>query len=81
MHHTYGIAGLIANILGTFMLLYFPPETKAYEPDGSEKVAWVGPPTAAGRREYLKLKNGFKLGFWLLLLGFLLQLLDLLIAP
>ena len=81
MHHTYGIAGLAANMLGSATLLYFPPDTKGYQPDGSQQVWWVTGPTEDGRREYCKLRNGFKLGFWLMLLGFLLQLLDLLISP
>jgi hypothetical protein len=81
MHHPYGIAGLAANMLGSAVLLYFPPGTKGYQLDGSQHAWWMLGPTEDGKREYWRLRNGFKLGFWLLLLGFLLQLLDLLLAP
>jgi hypothetical protein len=68
-------------MLGSAMLLHFSTDTKGYQPDGSQRVGWLTRPTEEGKCEYWKLRNGFKLGFWLLLLGFLLQLLDLLIEP
>lgn len=80
VHHPLAVLGLALNMAGAIMLLWFPPHVP-YRPNGQ----WVGgtfsgPPTKEGRRKYLWLKWGFRISILLFLLGFALQLTDLLIA-
>jgi hypothetical protein len=80
MHHPYAVAGLIANMVAALMLLYFPPATRAYTPEGAGVVTWVNRPTPEGRRQYDIRRNGSQMAIGLLFLGFFLQLLDLIKA-
>jgi hypothetical protein len=58
--------------------LRFPPPVSEYTPDGAPIIGWSGRPTVEGKRHYELRKDGYKLAMALLLLGFFLQLLDLL---
>jgi hypothetical protein len=75
--HPFGIIGLIMNMVGSLMLLWFPPSVTAYSSDGAPIIDWSGPASEAGKRKYRLRKDGFKLAIALLFLGFFLQLLDL----
>jgi hypothetical protein len=83
MHHPHVLAfvGLSANMVGTLLLLNFPPDLKAYRPDGSNRGQGFGvQATPDGLRMHQRFRDGYKLALALLFLGFFLQLLDLLIA-
>jgi hypothetical protein len=77
MVHPLGIIGLIANMGGSVMLLWYPPSVSEYGKDGAPIVGWSGTPSAKGKRRYRIRKDGFNLAIGLLFLGFFLQLLDL----
>jgi len=86
--HFWGVAGLLFNMAAAVMLLWFPPKIEEYTPDG----LWVpggGPFSEIPANEEVRRRNvrryqvrreGFRFAFALLFLGFLLQLLDLLIG-
>lgn len=76
--HLWGVVGLASNTVGALMLLWFPPDTKGFQKDGSWRGWWSTGPTEKGKREYRYFRSGFQLAISLLALGFLLQLLDLL---
>jgi hypothetical protein len=88
MHHVWGIVGLGINMAASVMLLWFPPKVEAYTSDGLY-VPDGGPfaelpVSGEGRRQNIRQyrirREGFRFAFALLFLGFLLQLLDLLIG-
>jgi len=88
MHHPFGIAGLIVNMTALVLLWVNTPKVQEYttdkdwSPDGGffSEV----PASADGRKHHIRRfhirRDGFRLPFALLFLGFLLQLLDLLVA-
>jgi hypothetical protein len=86
MHHSLAIAGLALNAVGSFLLLWFTPTVGRYTPDGwriSGGGAWSEVPQSPeeqsqNKRRYAWRKNIFRLGVVLLVLGFVLQLIDLL---
>lgn len=78
--HWPGVSGLVANMIGTVLLLWFPPVVKIFNQDGSEQVVWIRPPSADGIRRYTIQIRGFRLAVALLFLGFFLQWLDMLIS-
>jgi hypothetical protein len=83
MHHPHalGFVGLSANMVGTLLLLRFPPDLKGYRQDGSNRGQGFGvKATPEGLRLYQRFRDGYKLALGLLFLGFFLQLLDLLIT-
>jgi hypothetical protein len=79
MAHPLGVIGLIVNMLGSLMLLWFPPSVSDYTREGAPIVGgWSGIASDVGKRKYRYRKDGFKFAIALLVLGFFLQLLDLL---
>lgn len=80
-HHPLGIVGLVLNMAGSMLLLWAPPGARGYRPDGSA-VGWFSfRATPEGKRRYLLYANGFRLAVLLLVVGFFLQLLDLINTP
>jgi hypothetical protein len=77
-HHCVGILGLSFNMIASFILLWFPPSVREYTEEGAPSVSFIGPPTAEGKRRHRIRKHGYSFAIALLILGFLLQLLDLL---
>jgi len=80
LSHPAGVIGLILNMVGAAMLVWCPPHIP-YLPNGQ----WIGGTftggaTEEGRRTYFRLKWGFRLAILLFVLGFALQLGDLLLA-
>jgi hypothetical protein len=78
--HTLGIIGLVMNTVGAFGLIPFPPDLKGLHKDGT--IAVPGPLALQrlipnGRHLYLVQKIGFFTTIALLVVGFILQLLDL----
>jgi hypothetical protein len=80
MTHVFGIIGLIVNMAATVLLLRFPPSVREYTADGAPIVAWKGTASDAGKRKFRFRRDGYKFAIALLLLGFFLQLLDLLVT-
>jgi hypothetical protein len=83
MHHPHALAfvGLAANMIGTLLLLKFPPDLKGFPSQGSNRGQGFGVKASPeGLRLHQRFHDGYKLALGLLLLGFFLQLLDLLIA-
>ncbi len=82
MTHPMAIVGLILNMAGSLMLLWYPPKVTDYTPDGAAVSAGGTfselPATLYGKQQYQLRRRGFNLAIALLVLGFLLQLLDLL---
>jgi len=86
MHHPFGIAGLIVNMTALVLLWVNTPKVeetdREWSPDGG--FFSEAPAPAEGRKHHIRRfhvrREGFRLPFALLFLGFLLQLLDLLIA-
>jgi hypothetical protein len=84
--HLWGSTGLCVNMAASILLLWFPPKVAEYTEDGL-RIPDGGtfreiPATADGRRSnmrrYRVRRDGFRLEFAMLFLGFFLQLLDLL---
>jgi hypothetical protein len=78
--HTLGIVGLVMNTVGAFGLIPFPPDLKGLRRDGTIPVPgamalerWI----PNGRHLYRIQKIGFFTTIALLVIGFILQLLDL----
>jgi hypothetical protein len=86
MAHGYAIAGLIANLAGTVLLLWFPPNVQGYTADGKMVSGfWSNLPKDDSqrqqwRRRYLVRKWAFIVSMALLLIGFGLQLVDLIVT-
>ena len=82
MAHALGIVGLVLNMAGALMLLWFPPKVPEYSPEGAAVSAGGSfselPATPYGKRQYEIRRRGFNFAIALLVLGFLLQLVDLL---
>jgi hypothetical protein len=79
MAHPLGIAGLALSMVGAGLLLWFPPVVPAvFTKEGSQFLSWVNNPTPEGLRRYARQKWGSRLAIGTLVLGFLLQLIDLL---
>ena len=83
MNHPLGVWGLSINAAGTLLLLIFPPKVDRYTPDGVMIMGGFSeiPDSAAQRRQwrraYLVRRWGYQVAVTMLLIGFLLQLLDL----
>jgi len=77
-HHVLAATGLIANIVGALLLIKFPAKVHGYLPDGRSYGSFAGPPTPEGLRRYRLGVRGFYSAIGALVLGFLLQLIDLL---
>jgi hypothetical protein len=84
--HPIGVTGLVLNAAGTVLLLWYPPGSNPYTADGQEVGGfWAELPQQIDQRELWKhLHKRYRLteraALVLLLIGFLLQLFDLLIA-
>lgn len=86
--HVFGIVGLGLNIVATVLLIWFPPTVAEYTVEGQ----WVPGggtfselpknryETQENVRSYRRHKRLFRLAIVLLLIGFALQLVDLLLA-
>ncbi len=79
--HPFAYAGLVVNMAASFLLLWYPPMLDPYTAAGRRTVDWVRAPTTAGKHRSELAKRGYSLGMSLLVLGFFLQLLDLLTTP
>jgi hypothetical protein len=79
-HHPIGMVGLAANTLGSLMLLWYPPDLRGYQPDGSWHGWFAVAPTPEGKREYASRREGYQLSVGLIALGFFLQLFDMIVA-
>jgi hypothetical protein len=77
MHHPLAACGLFLSLLGSLLLLSFPPVVTIYTAKGEPLVQWVSREIPGGRRRYLFQKFGFCVAILMLAGGFLLQLLDL----
>ena len=81
MAHPMAIIGLISNMAGSVMLLWYPPKVTEYTAEGAAVSAGGSfsemLPTPFGKRQYEIRRRGFNFAIALLVLGFLLQLLDL----
>jgi hypothetical protein len=83
MAHPFGIVGLIINMVGSLVLLWFPPTVEEYTPDGFKISGSLSelPESDAQRHEWQRnfraRKRAFRGAMALLLIGFTLQLLDL----
>jgi hypothetical protein len=78
MTHWLSVAGLALNTVGALFLLKFPPAVTMYTQKGEPFMQWVSNPTPDGRRRYLLQTWGFRAAIAFFVLGFLLQLIDLL---
>ena len=84
MAHPLGILGLALNMAGSIALLWFPPKVSDYTPEGLQVVGgWSELPRDAAeakrnKRSHRLRTNAFRLGVLLLVVGFALQLFDLL---
>lgn len=79
-HHPLAVLGLALNMAGALMLLWFPPHNPYLANGQWVGGAFAGPETPEGLRAYRRFKWGFRIAILLFLLGFALQLIDLLIA-
>lgn len=70
----YQLCGLIFNIAGSLLLLLFPPATIQYTQAGQQIVTWAGTPSPKGKVLFVLQRFGSRVGFTLLLIGFVLQL-------
>ncbi len=72
--------GLVAGLVGALLMFYFPPRIPLYTENDEPHITFVGNPkedkAGAGRRQ----SRLARLGPFLLVLAFLLQLLAILIA-
>jgi hypothetical protein len=66
MPHPFRAVGLLLNLIGSLLLLYFPPTLRLF--------------TGEGRDTYIRHRIGFLSGAILMVLGFALQLVDLLLG-
>jgi hypothetical protein len=88
MHHPLGVFGLGTNVIGTVLLLFFPPKVEEFTPDGlkiSGGGAFSELPVSdtqkhERQRQFRRRKRTFRAGFAFLLIGFSLQLIDLLVT-
>jgi hypothetical protein len=80
MSHHWGIAGLVLNMAGALLLIWCPPTVRTYTREGSEQINFVNNPKPENRRRYLVRAWGFRVAIGTIVLGFLLQLIDLLTA-
>jgi hypothetical protein len=80
IHHPLSVAGLLLNTIGGLLLLFCPANPMTVTLDGAvSPVAYKNlHPTV--RRRYLRQRIGFTAGMAGLILGFILQLIDLLCA-
>jgi hypothetical protein len=82
--HPLGVAGLILNMAGTVLLLWFPPTSQRYYSNGTARgTSFAAVPQSEAQRRHWKLmyhvdRWAYRAAMALLLLGFLLQLVDLL---
>jgi hypothetical protein len=73
--HPLAAAGLVLNMVGAALLLRYPPAAVTLLEDGAEVSTWVMPAT---KRRHVLQKWGFRMAIVALLIGFGLQLIDLL---
>lgn len=77
MTHTIAIAGLVANMIGTLLLLAYPTPREPSPVLGEEQMASQRLVLPSARRSYQVRLLCFRGGIALLAAGFLLQLIDL----
>jgi hypothetical protein len=80
MPHPYGSIGLIANMVGTLLMLRYPPSVQEYTESGRPIILWAGRESADGKYRYTMRKHAYSFALSLLFFGFFLQLLDLFAA-
>lgn len=80
MAHPFGIFGLCLTMIGTALLLKFPPGARGYQPDGSWHGWWAVRATPEGKRQYVLLTRGYRGALCLMIIGFALQLMDLMLT-
>ena len=80
--HPLAVTGLAFNMVGAVMLLWFPPSVRTFDDEGRELLTRVAitPVAPHGRLRHRLNQWGFRIAIVLFLLGFALQLIDLLIA-
>jgi hypothetical protein len=80
--HPLGVIGLVLNMMGGAMLLWFPPSVRTFDDDGRELLTRVAttPVVPHGRLRCRLSWWGFRVAILLFVIGFTLQLLDLLLA-
>jgi hypothetical protein len=81
--HLPGVIGLVLNMAGSILLLWSTPPAAEYTAAGLrlKGVPWETPTEEEllrGRRHHRRMKLTFRLAVLLLLIGFTLQLIDLL---
>jgi len=81
--HCVGIAGLVLNMAGSLLLIWFPPTVQEYTPEGVKISGSLSelPESDAQRHEWQRRfrarTRAFRGAIALLLIGFALQLVDL----
>lgn len=86
LSHPAGVVGLLLNVAGTLLLLRVPSAVGEYTPEGLQVVGgWSELPQSDSQREDWKRRAArhrltYHLAVGLLLIGFSLQLFDLLIG-
>jgi hypothetical protein len=80
IRHPFGVAGLLLSTAGAFLLLKYPSLATLYTPLGEQVMTWVNNATPENRRRYLWQLWGYRSAVGALGFGFILQLIDLLIA-
>jgi hypothetical protein len=77
MTHTLGTVGLLLNAVGALLLLWFPPAVTAFTADGREGVIFVNDVNPDAWVRYRRRRRGFRIAIAALVIGFVLQLIDL----
>lgn len=88
MAHPFGVAGLVLNMIGAVLLIWFPPTDRANTPEGwgtsgGGTFSELPHSTAEnweGLRAFRRHRSLFRVALVLLFIGFSLQLVDLLTA-
>ena len=68
--------GLLINICGALLLIFYPNTVMVFSENCSPVLSWTASATADDIKKHLRYKILNKLGWALLLFGFLLQLFD-----
>jgi hypothetical protein len=80
MAHPLAVAGLTLNTIGALLVLFFPPAVRVETKDGSQVGGLKNSPAPEGQHRYRIQSRGFRSAVILVAAGFLLQLLELLVA-
>jgi hypothetical protein len=84
--HPLGVVGLVFNFAGALLLIWFPTAVGEYQPEGVRQIGSMGNlPSSEEQRRWWQhkavcRKRLYYLAMLLLVVGFALQLLDLLLA-